>query len=191
MSRITSNSRAERSSGRLPRLNASWRKRIAEIRDGGFKVSFTQGINIRMVTPEVGAAIASIEYRDDGFTQRRLYTAWDNLKDEDVFFRGVAMLDAAGVPPKHLMAYMLIGFDKRETWDRIHHRFNRMVGLGIRPFPMVYDCRATDPDRYRGLKAFQRWAVTGLYRAIPFAEYDVSIKRAMPGDPPSQAGLFG
>lgn len=100
-----------------------WRDRIAEIRDGGFKVSFSQGINVRAMTPEVAAALATVEYRSSDFKRRRLYTAWDNLKDEEVFFRGVDELERAGIPPRHLMAYMLIGFDKRETWERIHHRF--------------------------------------------------------------------
>lgn len=148
-----------------------WQERIAEIRDGGFKVSFTQGINVRMVTPEVAAAIASVEYRNNKFDRRMLYTAWDNLKDGDVFFRGVDTLEAAGVPPKHLMAFMLIGFDKNETWDRIHHRFDRMVERGILPYPMPFDQKRKD------LKQFQRWAVTGLYRAIPFDQYDAGIKR--------------
>jgi hypothetical protein len=157
-----------------------WPDRIAEIREGGFKVSFTQGINVRAMTPEVAAAIASIEYRDDSFSKRQLYTAWDNLKDEAVFFRGVDMLEAAGVPPKHLMAYMLVGFDKNETMERVLHRFDRMVARGIRPYPMPFD------QTRRDLKAFQRWAVTGLYRAVPWSAYDVSIKRRnAPADQPT------
>lgn len=153
-----------------------WQDRIAEIRDGGFKVSFTQGINVRAMTEEVAAAIATVEYRDNKFKERRLYTAWDNLKDEAVFFRGVDLLEAAGVPAKHVMAYMLVGFDKNETWERIWHRFNRMVERGVAPYPMVFDCRAKDPARYRELKKLQRWTVTGLYRAVPFADYDASKK---------------
>lgn len=154
-----------------------WPDRIAEIRAGGFKVCLNQGINVRHLSPAAAEAIASVEYRDDAFQERRLYTAWDNLKDEAVFFRGVEMLEAAGVPAKHLRAYMLIGWDKHETWDRIHHRFGRMVERGIEPFPMVYDCRASDPARYHGLKRFQRWAVTGLYRACQFSAYDAGMKR--------------
>jgi hypothetical protein len=154
----------------------SWPDRIEEIRAGGFKVSFTQGINVRAMTPEVAAAIAGIEYRDDDFRRRRLYTAWDNLKDGDVFFRGVDMLEAAGVPPTNVMAYMLVGFDKKETWERIWQRFNRMVERGIRPYPMVFD-----NDR-KDLKRFQRWVVTGLYRAVRFEDYDVSHKSARQPD---------
>jgi len=159
-----------------------WRTRIGEMRDGGFKVSFTQGINVRAMTPAVAEAVASVEYRDNQFRRRRLYTAWDNLKDEGIFFRGVDLLEAAGVPPAHIMAFMLVGFDKRETWERIHHRFDRMVERGIKPYPMVFD------HTRRDLKRFQRWAVTGLYRAVPFADYDPSFR---PAARPDAGGLWG
>lgn len=160
----------------------NWPERIAEIRDGGFKVSFTQGINVRKVTPEVAAALATVEYRDDSFSRRRLYTAWDNLRDEEVFFRGVDMLEAAGVPPKHLMAFMLIGFDPAETMERIRYRFDRMVSRGILPYPMVYDRSRAD------LKAFARWAITGMYNFIPFEEYDTRVRNRRAADP-AQVGL--
>jgi hypothetical protein len=155
-----------------------WRDRMGEIRDGGFKVCFSQGINVRHLSPAAAEALSTVEYRDDSFSERRLYTAWDNLKDEGIFFGGVDMLEAAGVPAKHLRVYMLVGFDKKETWGRIWHRFNAMVERGCEPFPMVFDCRATDPQRYRELKQFQRWVVTGLYRAVPFSEYNASKKAA-------------
>ena len=80
------------------------------------------------------------------------------------------MLEAAGIPPKHLMAYMLCGYDKSETWDRIWRRFNAMTERGISPYPMVFDKARKD------LVAFQRWVVTGLYRAVPWNEYERSTK---------------
>jgi hypothetical protein len=66
-----------------------WEARIGEIIDGGFKVCLNQGINIRMIDDVSAAAIATIPYYDDGFKVRRLYTAWDNIGDEERFFRGV------------------------------------------------------------------------------------------------------
>lgn len=145
--------------------NPDWRDRIAEIRDGGFRVCLSQGINVRPINEEAAAALATIEYRNTKFNERRLYTAWDNLKDEGVFFKGVDTLERAGIPPKHLMAYMLIGYDPLETWARIWHRFNRMVERGIEPYPMVYNRRRAD------LLCFQRWVITGLYRFVPWLEY--------------------
>jgi hypothetical protein len=150
-----------------------WRARIAEIREGKFKVCLSQGINVRLIDSEACEALASIEYRNTKFNERRLYTAWDNLRDERVFFTGVDCLERAGIPPKHLMVYMLVGYDPLETWDRIWHRFNAMIARGVRPYPMVYE-RTSKPE----LRAFQRWVVTGLYRAVPFENYQVSMKRA-------------
>ena len=78
------------------------------------------------------------------------------------------------MPPTHIMAYMLVGYDPAETWDRIHYRFDRMVARGIKPYPMVFD-----PAR-RDLKQFQRWAIRGIYRFVPFTEYSTR-KRTPPG----------
>jgi hypothetical protein len=147
-----------------------WRARIAEIRDGGFKVCLSQGINVRLIDDEAAAALATIEYRNTKFNERKLYTAWDNIGDERIFFRGVDTLGRAGIPAKHLMAYMLVGFDPLETWPRIWHRFNRMIEIGIEPYPMVYNRSRKD------LTKFARWVATGLYRAVPFEEYDASMK---------------
>jgi len=147
-----------------------WRLRIAEIIEGKFRICLQQGINVRLIDEAAAAALATVQYRDTKFKERRLYTAWDNLKDEGVFFKGVDILERAGIPPKQLRAYMLIGFDKNETWERLWHRFNRMVERGIEPYPMVFDRSRKD------LTKFQRWVITGLYRAVPFSEYDANMK---------------
>lgn len=148
-----------------------WQARLAEIRSGKFRVCLSQGINVRMIDEQSATALASIQYRDTRFKERRLYTAWDNLGDESIFFKGVDKLERAGIPPKHLRAYMLIGFDITETWDRIWHRFNRMVDRGIEPYPMVYE-KKKRPD----LVSFQRWVITGLYRFVKWDEYRRSTK---------------
>lgn len=148
---------------------ADWQDRVAELRAGKFKVCFSQGINIRQVDDEAATALASLEYRDNKFQSRVLYTAWDNLGDEAVFKRGVETLKRAGVPPKHLRVYMLIGFAKGETMDEILYRFHEMVALGCEPYPMAYTAA---PE----LKRFQRWAIRGLYRAFPWKDYDPNIR---------------
>jgi hypothetical protein len=171
----------------------SWRARIEEIRSGQFKVCLSQGINVRHLTPTAAAAIATVDYRDDSFKDKRLYTAWDNLKDEAVFFRGVDMLEAAGIPPRHLMAYMLVGYWKNETWESVLYRFNRMIALGIRPFPMVYgDKRRLLPlGGYNGrvghkpLWEFAKWAIKRYYELMPFEAFDNNAKKRDPAD------LFG
>lgn len=148
-----------------------WQRHVEDIRSGGFKICLNQGINVRLIHEEGAAALASLEYRDDQFQQRRIYTAWDNLKDERIFFRGVDMLEAAGIPPKHIMVYMLVGYDRRETWDRILYRYHAMRERGVHPYPMVYENRTYEGDS-RTLKDFQRWAIRlAQTDAIPWSEY--------------------
>ena len=154
-----------------------WRERIAEIRDGGFRVCLNQGINVRLIDDEAAEALASIEFRDDQFKRRCLYTAWDNLKDEKIFFRGMDTLERAGIPGKQVMAYMLVGYDPAETWERIMHRLDRMVEREILPYPMVYD-----PQR-RDLKRFQRWVIRRFYEFVPWEEYSGGIRGPVDADP--------
>jgi hypothetical protein len=174
-----------------------WEARIDEIRSGGFKVCLNQGINVRLIDADAAKALASIPYSDDQFTTRRLYTAWDNLRDEEVFFRGVDMLESAGISPARLMAYMLIGYDARETWARVFHRFNRMVARGIRPYPMIFEPFRerglpmgghNAPIERRSLREFQRWVIRKAYTFIPFEHYDVNAKGRADR---SQQDLFG
>lgn len=148
----------------------NWQERVDEIRQGDYKVCFSQGINTRLITDESAKALSTIKYRDTAFNKKRLYTAWDNLKDEKVFFTGVERLQKHGVLPTHLMCYMLIGFDPLENWDRIWHRFNKMVELGIDPYPMVFDERRAD------LKCFQRWVITRTCKKTPWDEYQRETK---------------
>ena len=145
-----------------------WRDRIEEIRDGKFRVSFSQGINIRMVTAESAAALASIEYRDDDFQRRRLYTAWDNLKDETRFFDGLSLLEAAGVPAKHVMVFMLVGYRAGETMDEVMYRFQRMKVAGVMPYPMVYEKWRAEA---RELRHFQRWVIGRFHQFRTWEQY--------------------
>ena len=155
-----------------------WQARLTELRDGGFRVAFCQGINIRQVDEESAAALSTIEYRDNEFQERILYTAWDNLGDEEVFVRGVRLLEAAGIPAKHLRVYMLIGFMPKETFEQVYYRFNKLRDLGCEPYPMLYDMTRKD------LKAFQRWVITGLYRACSWQDYRDPRKPILQGATP-------
>ncbi len=164
---------------------SEWRERIKEIKDGGFRVSFNQGLNVRLINEEACAALAMIRYYDDGFTVRRLYTAWDNLKDEGIFFRGVDMLEKAGITAKHLMVYMLMGYDPEETAEwvaldhdriaqkktRLYYRYAKMIERGINVYPMVYD-RAV-----KSLCHFQRYVINGrFWRGTPWEKYKYGLE---------------
>lgn len=147
-----------------------WRELLIHAKEHGFKLCFNQGINIRLINGEQAALLAQTGYWDDSFKKRQLYTAWDNIGDEKIFFKGVDLLEASGVPPKHLMVYMLIGYDPKETWERIWYRFKRMIDRDIKPYPMVFDRSRTD------LLCFQRWVITRLYEFVSWDKYQRETK---------------
>lgn len=143
---------------------AHWRDRIRELQEGKFKVSFNQGINARCLTEEAAEAIASVLYYDDGFTTRRIYTAWDNLKDEQRLFEGLGRLVKYGVKPDHIMVYMLIGYWPGESEEDRLHRQRKLREFGCRPYPMPF---VRTPE----LVGFQRWVVAAYDKRIPWQEW--------------------
>lgn len=143
----------------------AWRDRIAELRAGGFRVSFSQGINARMLDDETAAAIASVRYYDDSFSARRIYTAWDSAKDESRLFAGLEALVRHGVKPQQIMVYMLIGYQPGETHDDREFRRRKLREFGARPYPMPF-------ERTPELVAFQRWVIGAWDKSIPWSEFE-------------------
>ena len=150
--------------------------RIAEIMDGDFRVSFNQGINVRLLRKQEHAdALAAMKCMDDGFTRRCIYTAFDNSDDEQVFRRGVEFLLNAGFRGDQILVYMLVGFAQDETWEAIFDRLNIMLEYKLSPYPMVYQQIGDGPPQngldYLRLKSFQRWIIRRFYHILPFEEY--------------------
>jgi hypothetical protein len=141
-----------------------WRDRIAEARNGKFKVCFSQGINARCITDEAAEAIASIDYRDDSFGTKRIYTAWDNRADESRLFAGLSRLTKYGVKPDHIMVYMLVGYWPGETEDDRLYRQRRLREFGARPYPMPF-------QRTQELVGFQRWVVGAYDKRISWRDW--------------------
>ncbi len=141
-----------------------WRDKIAELQEGRFRVSFSQGINARLVDPEIAEAVAGVDYRDDGFQRRQLYCAWDNRKDEKRLFRGLRFLTDAGIKPAHLMVYILIGYWPGETHEDRDYRRAKLREFGAVPYPMPY-------TRTPELVGFQRWCVTAADKYVPWDEF--------------------
>lgn len=140
----------------------NWPYLVDEIRDGDFKVCFTQGINARMLSDEAAKALASMKCCDDSFKRRRIYTAWDNIGDEGPLFRGLNALVRHGFKPDQIMVYILVGDSDTEE-DRLY-RQSRLREFGCRPYPMPY---VRTPE----LVGFQRWVIGAYDKRIPWAAW--------------------
>lgn len=156
-----------------------WGTVLNEIRDGDFKVSFNQGINARMLNDETAEAIASVKYYDDGFKTRRVYTAWDNQRDEHRLFAGLNALVKYGVKPDQIMVYILIGYWPNECATDREYRRARLREFGARPYPMPF---LTDEEwllkfnkqstpRIRELEGFKRWVVGAYDKRVAWGDW--------------------
>lgn len=141
-----------------------WRDRIREIRDGGFKVSFNQGVNVRLMNEEQAEAVASVDYRDGKMETKRFYTAWDNRKDEEILFRGLNWLVKYGMKPDHIMVYMLIGYWPGETAADREYRRAKLRAFGARPYPMAY-------QKTKELRGFQRWVIGAYDKRVKWDDF--------------------
>lgn len=147
-----------------------WMDKVGDIYEGGFKVSFNQGINARFLTDEAAAAISTIDYRDDSMKVKRIYTAWDNLKDEHRLFAGLRRLVKYGVKPDHIMVYMLCGYWPNETQADREHRRKSLRDFGARPYPMPY-------VRTKELVGFQRWVIGAYDKRFSWDEWKMADYR--------------
>lgn len=160
-----------------------WKARISDMKKGKFKVSFNQGINARFLTDETAQAIASVDYRDDSMKERRIYTAWDNSRDEDRLFRGLEALVRHGVKPDHVMVYMLLGYwpwSDISDWEK---RRAKLREFGARPYPMPY-------NRTPQAVGFQRWVIGAYDKRIPWESWEKAGYRPERVGLESEAPLF-
>lgn len=131
-----------------------WKHVFTSIREGGFKVSFNQGVNARLMNEENAEWLAAMPCYNARFTERRWYTAWDNRDDEQILFRGLEWLVKYGVKPDQIMVYMLIGYWPGETHESREYRRQRLREFGVRPYPMVYRRNQTAE-----LNGYARWVI--------------------------------
>ena len=147
-----------------------WEKKSTAIIEGNYKISLCQGINVRLIDDSQAAILAQMRYYDIRFQSRIIYTAWDNLGDEKIVVEGIERLHRAGIPVRHIMVYMLIGYRPQETIDDILYRHQKIVDMGCLPYPMVYD------RSQRELRRFQRWVIRRFYKFVPWEEYDGKVR---------------
>lgn len=145
--------------------NPEWSARIDEIRRHDLRVNFSQGLNIRIITDEQAAALASVQFRNINNTDHQVHFAWDQWGKgtEKLIDEGFARVVAAGITPRQMMFYVLVGWNTTEEQDL--YRIDKLHDMGCNVFVMPYD-RA---DPYQ--KALARWNNRYVWRSVPWLEY--------------------
>ena len=142
-----------------------YHENLKEIIARKIKVSFNQGLDIRLVDQENAKFLAKTHYYDSKFKKRRLYFAFDTPEIESEVVNGIEILTKAGIPTDHLMFYVLVGFNT--TFEEDYHRFEVLTKKGTKPFIMIYNNRKDKPI----LRHFARWVNKRYYKVCKFRHY--------------------
>ena len=141
-----------------------------EIIDLGLTVNFICGLNIRLITEKQASLLAKTKFINNSFKYQQVSFAWDQVKDEKLIMRGFNRCVNAGIKPRNMQFFVLIGYDSTPEEDR--KRVERIRELGADPFVMAYDIK----NIYQNY--FQRWVNhRAIFNSIPFEEYKPATKR--------------
>lgn len=137
---------------------------LRQLADSGAWVDFTQGLDIRLTTPENIKLFSGIK-------TKMLHFAWDN-PDEDLidkfkqFNRHSKIMDY-----RKKSVYVLTNFNSSLNQDL--YRIDTLRGLGFDPYVMIYD----KPSAPQEIKDLQRWCnAKWIFQAEPdFKKYRRSV----------------
>lgn len=144
----------------------NWKEKLQYFIDNKIKVCFNQGLDLRLITEEKAEMLSKVDYRDDKFNSKRIYFAWDNIKDEEIIIRGINKITAAGIKSQNIMIYVLVGFNS--TFEEDMYRTKKLIDLGVKPFIMQFN---KNQKRDKKLIDLARWINKRYYNFIPFEEY--------------------
>lgn len=146
-----------------PNITACDQKRdiMAQYRDTGARIDFSQGLDIRRLDD---ADVDDI----NAMRLKNVHFAWDNpqidLTKRFEWYKSVAKHKPKG---RYGTVYCLTNFNS--TLEEDMWRIETLRGLGYDPYVMIYD----KPHASRDVKMLQRWCNNKrIFRACSFDEYD-------------------
>lgn len=137
--------------------------KLQEIKERDLIVDITQGLDVRLMTPEKAQALASVRH------EGHLHYSWDLMNQEAAVMEGIQTLSAF-IRPWKQTCYVLVGFDT--NFEEDIYRVRKLTEMGISPYVMIYNQRKDD----RLLHHFARWVNGRVYKKCSFEDYEPWIK---------------
>lgn len=144
-------------------LKGQFEKIAEQILSAGIRVDFNQGLDIRLLTPEKAEILTQLR----PINQWRF--AYDSLETENIFRSGAEMLLKAGIKPRKICIYVLVGFNDGmgSALNRIHTVFH---DYGFDPFVMPY--RADDGQVAKLYQRLARWVNRkAIFKSVAWENY--------------------
>ena len=143
-----------------------WERLLRQIADNGANVDFTQGLDIRLATPEKIEALNRVK-------TKMLHFAWDDPEDDlTAYFKKFAELTSVTDDRKRRV-YVLTNYGS--TLEQDLYRIYTLRDMGYDPYVMVFEKHTAPPETRR----LQQWVNNKwFFRAVPdFKDFDTSYRR--------------
>ena len=147
---------------------SQWRKNIELIRNWNQPVTFQQGLDLRIMTEEMGKALSTLRIKGSG-----IYIAWDNYEDKEVVLKGIEILTKY-IKPWKINCYVLVGFRQNYITNEDLERVMILRELGVNPFAMGY-INFHDPHYKKSceIKRFCRWVnMKAAFNSCAWEDYN-------------------
>lgn len=144
--------------------SSKWKEKLQYFIDNKIKVSFNQGLDIRLINEEKAEMLSRTLYFDRTFSRKVIYFAFDNLSMKEIFIEKMKIVTKF-IKPYKVMVYFIVGYNS--TFEEDMERFKIMREIGVDPFAMPFkDCK-------KNIKTldFCRWVNKRLYKICSFEEY--------------------
>lgn len=138
----------------------NWQRNLSYIQGEGLKVNFNQGLDIRLLDEKFAYNLAHTKYYSGSFKRRGLHFAFDDLRYEKEVWKGIDILEDVGIPLKHCLFYVLIGYNTTEKEDL--YRIRSLYDRGVHPYVMPYN---------KHKSKLTRWVNRLYYQFIPWEDY--------------------
>lgn len=143
-----------------------WEKLLFQLIESGALVDFTQGLDVRLITPEKAELLNRVK-------TKMLHFAWDNPEEDlaGYFKRFIELTNVKDYRKRRV--YVLTNYGSSHEQDL--YRIYTLREMGYDPFVMVYE-RDTAPDITRKL---QRWVNNKrFFHAVPdFKDFNPYYRR--------------
>lgn len=137
--------------------------KLKEIKGRDLIVDITQGIDVRLLTPEIAKALSEVKHL------RSIHYAWDLMTFEKQVMVGIKVLSKHVKLYKHL-CFILTGYNT--SFEEDMYRFQKLNEMGIRPYVMPYN------KHYPSVKhhCFASW-INGRYHTVcDFEKFEPWVK---------------
>jgi hypothetical protein len=136
--------------------------KLHEIRDRGLVVDITQGIDVRLMTPEIAKALSEVKHL------RSIHYAWDLMGFRNQVLEGIKTLSQYVKPYKHL-CFTLVGYNT--CFEQDMYRFRVLTARDIEPYVMIYNNKSQPIHHH-----FARWVNSRIYKTCSWDEYEPWVK---------------